>query len=232
MIIGIPTGIKVFSWMATLYGGKLILKTPLLYILGFLILFTFGGLSGILIANSSLDIALHDTYYILGHFHYVLSMGAVFSLFAAYYYWSPKMFGYQYNEVLGKIQFYSLFIGVNILFGPMHFLGLAGQPRRISDYPDAFAGWNYISSIGSMITLISVFVFIYIIYDQFTNNKFRPININNRMNTPEEWSSRLYNNYKGYLFLKYTLPHFYERDLEFILNTPPKYHAFDELPTS
>lgn len=220
MVIAIPTGIKVFSWIATLFGGKIILKTPLLYVIGFLILFTIGGLSGVILANSSLDVAFHDTYYVVAHFHYVLSMGAVFSLFAAYYYWSPKMIGYKYNELLGKIQFYTLFIGVNLIFGPMHFLGLSGMPRRISDYPDAFAGWNYIASIGSMVTLISIFLFIYIIYKQFTD-KFKEI---------DNTLISLYNGYEGYLFQKQTLPHFYERDLEFIINTPPKFHAFQELP--
>ena len=220
MIIGIPTGIKIFSWLATLFGGKLIIKTPLLYVLGFLILFTFGGLSGILLANSSLDVALHDTYYVVAHFHYVLSLGAVFALFAAYYYWSEKMLGYKYNELLGKIQYYTFFIGINLVFGPMHFLGLSGQPRRISDYPDAFAGWNYIASMGSMITLSSVFLFIYIVYRQFTD-KIREI---------EFMGLNLYSGYNGNLFQKRTLPLLFERDLEFIISTPPKYHAFEELP--
>lgn len=220
MIIAIPTGIKIFSWLATLYGGKLVLNTPLLYVLGFLSLFTFGGLSGVILANSSLDIALHDTYYVVAHFHYVLSMGAVFSLLGAYYHWSPKMIGYRYNELLGKIQFYSIFLGVNLLFGPMHFLGLAGQPRRISDYPDAFAHWNYIASIGSLITLASIFLFIYIVYRQFTDG------IREEDNT----LLNLHRGYNGDLFTKNTLPRFFERDIEFILNTPPKYHAFEELP--
>lgn len=220
MIIGIPTGIKIFSWLATLYGGQLLLKTPLLYILGFLILFTIGGLSGILLANSSLDIAVHDTYYVVGHFHYVLSMGAVFSLLAGYYFWSNKIIGYKYNEILGKIQFYSLFLGVNLVFGPMHFLGLSGQPRRISDYPDAFAGWNYIASIGSMITLVSILLFIYIVYRQFTD----------KIKELDNTLLSLYYGYQGNLFQKNTLPKFYERDLEFAINTPPKFHAFEELP--
>lgn len=147
-------------------------------------------------------------------------MGAVFSLFAGYYFWSSKMLGYKYNEILGKIQFYSLFIGVNLVFGPMHFLGLSGQPRRISDYPDAFTGWNYIASIGSMITLISIILFIYILYNQFTQKSKESYNT----------LTNLYTNYNGLLFQKSTIPNFYERDLEFIINTPPKYHAFEELP--
>ena len=220
MVIAIPTGIKVFSWIATLFGGKIILKTPLLYVLGFLILFTIGGLSGVILANSSLDVAFHDTYYVIAHFHYVLSMGAVFSLFAAYYFWSPKMIGYKYNEILGQIQFYTLFIGVNLIFGPMHFLGMSGMPRRISDYPDTFAGWNYIASIGSMVTLISIFLFIFIIFKQFTD----------KIKEEDNTLISLYKGYEGYLFKKQTLSHFYERDLEFIVNTPPKFHAFNELP--
>jgi cytochrome c oxidase subunit 1 len=220
MIIAVPTGVKIFSWLATIFGGQLILTTPLLYIIGFLILFTIGGLSGVLLANSSLDVAVHDTYYIVAHFHYVLSMGAVFSLLAAYFYWSPKMIGYKYNEILGQIQFYSLFIGVNLVFGPMHFLGLAGQPRRISDYPDAFAGWNYIASIGSMITLVSIFLLIFIIFRQFTD----------KIKEEDNTLLSLYSSYQGNLFQKRTLPHFYERDLEFVINTPPKFHAFEELP--
>lgn len=123
MVIAIPTGIKIFSWLATLYGGKIVFKTPMLYAIGFLLLFTLGGLSGIVLSNSTIDISVHDTYYVVAHFHYVLSMGAVFSVFAAYYYWSPRMFGYKYNEILGKIQFWLFFIGVNVTFGPLHFLG-------------------------------------------------------------------------------------------------------------
>jgi cytochrome c oxidase subunit 1 len=132
MVIAIPTGIKIFSWLATMYGGKLEFKTPSLYALGFILLFTFGGLSGIVLSNSTLDISMHDTYYVVAHFHYVLSMGAVFSVFAAYYYWSPRMFGYQYNEVLGKIQYWLFFIGVNLTFGPLHFLGLLKSSNKIS----------------------------------------------------------------------------------------------------
>lgn len=221
MIISIPTGIKIFSWLATMLGGKLILKTPMLYVFGFLILFTIGGLSGVLLANSSLDTALHDTYYVVAHFHYVLSMGAMFSLLAAYFHWSPKILGYQYNEVLAQIQFYSMFIGVNLLFGPMHFLGLAGCPRRINDYPDAFASWNYIASIGAMISLASLFLFIYIVYRQLTDH----------MLTLTYCFPKFYpTSYHSNLFQKNILPFKYDRDLEFLLPNPPKFHAFNELP--
>jgi len=217
MIIAIPTGVKIFSWIATLYGGKLNLKTPLLYAIGFIILFTIGGISGILLSNSSLDIALHDTYYVVAHFHYVLSMGAVFSIFAGYYYWSEKIIGYKYEEILGVIQFWSFFIGVNLVFGPMHFLGLAGCPRRISDYPDSFADWNYISSIGSMITLSSVFLFIYIVYRQYTR---RETSLISESNININLFEKKFNKKKKE----------YQREIEFAIECPPKYHHFEELP--
>lgn len=167
MIIGVPTGIKIFSWIATMYGGSLRFSTPMLFAIGFLFLFTIGGLTGIVLANASLDIAFHDTYYVVAHFHYVLSMGAVFALFAGWYYWSPKILGFSYREELGHIHFWTLFIGVNFTFMPMHFLGLQGMPRRIPDYPDAYAGWNLIASVGSIISIIATVIFIYSIYHQF-----------------------------------------------------------------
>jgi cytochrome c oxidase subunit 1 len=162
MIIAVPTGIKIFSWAATMWGGSIEFKTPMLWALGFILLFTIGGVTGVVIANASVDHALHNTYYIVAHFHYVLSLGSVFGIFAAFYYWIAKMSGRQYNEMFGRIHFWTTFIGVNLTFFPMHFLGLAGMPRRISDYPDAFAGWNFVASIGSYITFASTLFFIFV----------------------------------------------------------------------
>ncbi len=171
MIIAVPTGIKIFSWIATMWGGSIRFKTPMLFTIGFLFLFTLGGLTGIVLSNSGVNAVFHDTYYVVAHFHYVLSMGAVFAIFAGWYYWIGKMTGLQYPEVLGQIHFWLFFTGVNVTFFPMHFLGLAGMPRRIPDFPDAFAGWNAVASFGSYISAISVVLFFYIVYVTLTQGE-------------------------------------------------------------
>jgi cytochrome c oxidase subunit 1 len=171
MIIAVPTGIKIFSWIATMWGGVIVYRTPMLFALGFLFLFTLGGLTGVVLSNSGINAVMHDTYYVVAHFHYVLSMGAVFAMFAGWYYWVEKIIGYPYPEFLGKLHFWMFFTGVNITFFPMHFLGLAGFPRRVPDYPDAFALWNKVASFGSNISTISALLFFLIVYLTFTNDK-------------------------------------------------------------
>ena len=171
MIIAVPTGIKIFSWVATMWGGVIDRRTPMLWCIGFLVLFTIGGLTGIILANAGIDVALHDTYYVVAHFHYVLSMGAVFAIFGGFYYWFGKITGLEYPEVLGQIHFWVTFIGVNLTFFPMHFLGLAGMPRRIPDYPDAYLDYNSIASFGSQLSVVGVVIFLFLVFYTLTSGK-------------------------------------------------------------
>nr|YP_009935242.1 Cox1 [Metschnikowia hibisci]QNS23181.1 Cox1 [Metschnikowia hibisci] len=214
MVIAVPTGMKMFSWMATMYGGEVRLAVPMTFALGFLFLFTVGGLTGVMLSNASMDVAFHDTYYVVGHFHYVLSMGALFSLVGGYYYWGPAMFGLQYNKVWAEMHFWLLFISVNMIFLPMHFLGLNGMPRRIPLYPDAFAGWNYMSSMGSAMSIMSVMVGLKSVQMQLENGE----NEEEEMQvTPDFLESNLTRNTR-------------DSDLELILTRPAEYHTFSELP--
>jgi cytochrome c oxidase subunit 1 len=202
LVIAVPTGVKIFSWIATMWGGSIEFKTPMLFALGFIFLFTVGGVTGVVLANAGLDHALHNTYYVVAHFHYVLSLGAVFGLFSGFYYWIGKMSGRQYNETLGRIHFWTTFIGVNLTFFPMHFLGLAGMPRRIPDYPDAFAGWNMVASFGSYISYASTLLFIFIALRTIFAGK--PVGEN-------YWGEGA-------------------TTLEWHVTSPPPFHSFDELP--
>jgi cytochrome c oxidase subunit 1 len=216
LIIAVPTGIKIFSWLATCYGGSLKLTPSMLFALGFVFMFTIGGLSGVVLANASLDIAFHDTYYVVAHFHYVLSMGAVFALFSGWYFWIPKILGLNYNIQLAKVQFWILFIGVNLTFFPQHFLGLQGMPRRISDYPDAFAGWNLISSFGSIVSVVAAWLFLYIVYKQLLED-------NKSSRNPWPALPFFFDILQGHLSRNAT-------SLEWVLSSPPKPHAFVSLP--
>src|ERR1700723_203333 len=188
MVIAVPTGVKIFSWIATMWGGSIEFKTPMLWAIGFIFLFTLGGVTGVVLANAGVDRVLQDTYYVVAHFHYVLSLGAVFGIFAGWYYWFPKMFGYMYSEKIGKLHFWVTFIGVNLVFFPQHFLGLSGMPRRYPDYPDAFAGWNLVSSLGSYISGLSTLVFLYVVYRTFTSKEHLADNYWGEGATPLEWT--------------------------------------------
>ncbi len=202
MVIAVPTGIKIFSWIATMWGGSIDFKTPMLWAVGFIWLFTIGGVTGVVLANAGVDFALHNTYYVVAHFHYVLSLGAIFSIFGGFYYWIGKMSGRQYNELFGKIHFWTTFVGVNLTFFPMHFLGLAGMPRRIPDYPDAFAGWNFVASIGSYISYASTLFFIYIIFNTLFAGRRVGANYWGEGATTLEWT----------------------------VSSPPPWHNYEELP--
>ena len=202
LVIAVPTGVKIFSWIATMWGGSIEFKPPMVWALGFIFLFTIGGVTGVVLANAGLDVALHDTYYVVAHFHYVLSLGAVFAIFAGFYYWFGKITGYTYSEKLAHLHFWVTFIGVNMIFFPMHFLGLAGMPRRIPDYPDAFAGFNQISSYGSYISAFGVLIFLFTVAHAFLRKEQAAGN---------PWG-------EGATTLEWTLP------------SPPPFHQFNELP--
>ncbi|WP_395684674.1 cytochrome c oxidase subunit I [Aestuariivirga sp.] len=202
MIIAVPTGVKIFSWIATMWGGSIDFRAPMIWALGFIFLFTVGGVTGVVLANAGVDRSLHDTYYVVAHFHYVLSLGAVFAIFAGWYYWFPKMFGYTYSEGIAKLHFWVTFLGVNMVFFPQHFLGLAGMPRRYIDYPEVFAGWNYISSIGSYVSLVGMIIFLYGVVHAFSRKQQAADN---------PWGAGA-------------------TTLEWTLSSPPPFHQFSTLP--
>ncbi|MCX7305158.1 MAG: cytochrome c oxidase subunit I [Hyphomicrobiales bacterium] len=202
MVIAVPTGVKIFSWIATMWGGSISMRTPMLWAIGFIFLFTVGGVTGVQLANAGLDRSLHDTYYVVAHFHYVLSLGAVFAIFAGWYYWFPKMTGYMYSPFIARTHFWVTFIGVNLVFFPQHFLGLAGMPRRYIDYPDAYAGWNMVSSYGSYLSAIGVVVFLYGVFEAFSKKRVAGAN---------PWG-------EGATTLEWQLP------------SPPPFHQWEQLP--
>ncbi len=202
MVIAVPTGVKIFSWIATMWGGSIRFTTPMLWAQGLIFLFTVGGVTGVVLSNAGVDIALHNTYYVIAHFHYVLSLGAVFGIFAGFYYWIGKMSGRQYNETFGKIHFWTTFLGVNLAFFPMHFSGLAGMPRHYVDYPDAFHLWNEISSIGALISFASVLWWLFVVFHTLTAGRKVEANYWGEGATTLEWT----------------------------VSSPPAFHTFDELP--
>jgi cytochrome c oxidase subunit 1 len=194
--------VKIFSWIATMWGGSIRFSAPMLFSVGLIFLFTLGGVTGVILSNAGVDRAFHDTYYVVAHFHYTMSLGATFGIFAGWYYWFPKMFGYMYSETLAKLHFWLTFIGVNTVFFPQHFLGLAGMPRRYADYPDAYAGWNFVSSIGAYISLAGLIVFIYTIVLAFSKKEKAADNPWGVGATTLEWT----------------------------VSSPPPFHTFDRLP--
>jgi len=202
MVIAVPTGVKIFSWIATMWGGSIRFTTAMLWAIGFIFVFTIGGVTGVVLANPGADRSFQDTYYVVAHFHYVLSLGAVFAIFAGWYYWFPKFTGYMYSETWGRLHFWLTFIGVNVAFFPMHFLGLAGMPRRYADYPDAFAGWNFVSSIGAYISGIGFLVFLIGMAYALTRKQ-------RAANNP--WGSGA-------------------TTLEWTLSSPPPFHQYETLP--
>jgi cytochrome c oxidase subunit 1 len=202
MVIAVPTGIKIFSWIATMWGGSIEFRAPMLWAIGFIFVFTVGGVTGVVLANAGIDRELHGTYYVVAHFHYVLSLGAVFAIFGGWYYWFPKMSGYMYNEIIGKLHFWITFIGVNLVFFPMHFLGLAGMPRRYADYPDAFHGWNEVASIGSYISAIGLLIFFIGVFEAYAKKRIAGDN---------PWGAGA-------------------TTLEWTLSSPPPFHQFEKLP--
>jgi cytochrome c oxidase subunit I len=202
MIIAVPTGIKIFSWIATMWGGSIEFRPPMLWAIGFIFLFTVGGVTGVVLANAGVDRNLQDTYYVVAHFHYVLSLGAVFAIFGGWYFWFPKITGYMYNETIAKVHFWVTFVAVNIVFFPQHFLGLAGMPRRYIDYPAQFAGWNYVSSMGSYLSGLGVLIFLFGMFSAYWKKVPAPAN---------PWGV-------GATTLEWTLP------------SPPPFHQFNDLP--
>ena len=202
MVIAVPTGVKIFSWIATMWGGSISMRAPMLWAIGFIFVFTVGGVTGVVLANAGVDRALHETYYVVAHFHYTMSLGAVFSIFAGFYYWFPKMTGYMYDERLAKLHFWLLFVGINVTFFPQHFLGLAGMPRRYIDYPDAYWQWNFVSSIGAYIAGVATLVFLYTVYEAFARKRVAGDN---------PWGV-------GATTLEWTLP------------SPPPFHQYETLP--
>ena len=204
MVIAVPTGIKIFSWIATMWGGSIDFKVPMVWAMGFIFLFTVGGVTGVLLANAGIDHYMHDTYYVVAHFHYVLSLGAVFGIFAGWYYWHEKMFGRPYSEFLGLLHFWTMFVGVNLIFFPQHFLGMQGMPRRYVDYSPGFAYWNEISTLGYIVMALGLVVWIVVEFDSFFLQRHRKAQDN-------PWGEGA-------------------TTLEWTLSSPPPYHQFNELP--